>query len=81
MAIDVLIVDETNSRAMTAEKRYGKYASPHEIAGVLQEEFTEAIEALHKNDWTAFRDELMDIAAVCLRGASETTIREEKNQV
>ena len=64
-----------------AEMRYGEYASLHEVMGVLEEEFLEAKQALHKSDWEELRSELIDIAAVCLRAASEKTTREKTNQI
>ena len=46
----------------------GAYASSHEVAGVLDEEVQEFKESLHANDRPAQRDELMDIAVVCIFG-------------
>ena len=70
-------IDEAILRAKIAREKYGKYASLHEVMGVLQEEFFELTDALHRNDAAAFRYELLDIAAVCLRAATEETIRED----
>ena len=74
-------LEKTNARAIIARERYGKYSSPHEIIGVIAEELHEATIEVHANNWPRFREELLDIAAVCIRGASEVTIREEIDQI
>ena len=74
-------INKTLARGLIARKKYGKYASPHEILGILTEEIHEATIELHANNWPRFREELLDIAAVCIRGASEITIREEIDQI
>lgn len=66
--------------ADAARSRYGQFSSPHEIVGVLEEEFMELKLALHANNWDEFRRELIDIAAVCFRG-TESTAREDSNQL
>lgn len=73
-----MIAEDVASRA---KQRYGPYSSPHEVLGVLQEEFKEVVDSAHANDWDAFRAELIDIAAVCLRCASERTKRESSGEV
>jgi hypothetical protein len=81
MAILKEIIYKAHDVADNAERRYGQYASLHEVMGILEEEFLEAKQSLHKSDWAELRCELIDIAAVCLRAASEKTIRENKNQI
>ena len=81
MGIKEGIIDEAIYVADGAESIYGPYASLHEVMGVLEEEFLEAKQALHKSDWEELRSELIDIAAVCLRAASEKTTREKTNQI
>lgn len=74
-------IKKTTGRAIIARERYGKYASPHEILGIISEELYEATVEAHKNNWTSFREELLDIAAVCIRAYGETTIREDIDQI
>jgi NTP pyrophosphatase (non-canonical NTP hydrolase) len=81
MAIVKEIIYKAHDVADNAERRYGQYSSLHEVMGILEEEFLEAKQSLHKSDWDELRRELIDIAAVCLRAASEKTIRENKNQI
>jgi len=66
--------------AENAESKYGEYASPHEVLGVICEEWNELQDAMHKSDYKHARQEAIDIAAVCLRFASETTRRERAGQ-
>jgi NTP pyrophosphatase (non-canonical NTP hydrolase) len=47
------------------KKGYGTYASIHEVLGVVTEEYIEMSEAVHKNDHTALKEELLDIATAC----------------
>lgn len=58
------------AEVITATKRYGGFASPHEVLGVLDEEFTEfKAEVMRKDfDATAARGELAQVAAVAIRG-------------
>jgi NTP pyrophosphatase (non-canonical NTP hydrolase) len=74
-------VDRAIKRGEKARSRYGEYASLHEILGVLEEEFLELKMACHKSDWQEMREEMIDIAAVCLRGAEEITTREKLKQI
>lgn len=74
-------INKTLARGLIARKKYGKFASPHEILGIITEEIHEATIEVHANNWPRFREELLDIAAVCIRGASEVTIREEIDQI
>jgi len=46
----------------------GTYASRHEIAGLIAEEYHELLEALKNNDMEEFKQELLDIAVACLFG-------------
>ena len=64
-----------------AESRYGKYSSPHEVLGVIDEEYEEFKSEIHKNDFKRARQEALDIAAVCLRFYEETTAREDSKQI
>ena len=64
------------NKANTAKQHYGHYSSPHEVLGVIEEELYELKKAIHENDWVQARKESEDIAAVCIRFATETTKRE-----
>lgn len=57
------------------------YASNHECYGVLAEEFSEVLDALHSNDDVRFCEELIDVAVVCLTGFASvhSKKREEEN--
>jgi len=68
-------------KAAKAAAHYGPYSSPHEVLGVLEEEFLELKQAIHANDWKAARAEAGDIAAVCIRFERESTIREDEGQI
>ena len=46
------------------QKGYGTFASTHEIAGVVDEEHREMMDALRKNDVEEFKEELLDIDAI-----------------
>jgi len=50
------------------EHGWGKYAGPHETAGVLLEEWREMEDALQANDNQRFGDELVDIAVGAIFG-------------
>jgi NTP pyrophosphatase (non-canonical NTP hydrolase) len=50
-----------------ADAKYGEPASAHESLGVLQEEFTELIEAIHRNSADEVLRESMDLAAAAIR--------------
>ena len=47
-------------------KGYHSYASIHEIAGVLEEEVREFWEEVKANNQEKIREELLDIATVCM---------------
>lgn len=54
------------------------YASRHETYGLLAEEVHELLDALHKNEGDNFKEELLDIATVCILGvASHETVYEK----
>lgn len=48
------------------EKGLGIFVSPHEILGVITEEYKELIDAVHKND--NVKGELLDIAVAAIFG-------------
>jgi hypothetical protein len=48
----------------------GAYAGPHEILGILEEEFLELKEAIVANDGTQTCAELVDIAVGCIFGVA-----------
>lgn len=73
--------DSADRVAAMAHRRYGEYSSPHEVFGVLSEEMGEVEQAMHNNDWEGMRSECIDLAAVCLRFASEITIRESAKEL
>lgn len=50
------------------KKGYGAYASPHEILGSITEEYLELCYAIKVDDKNNTRDELIDIAVVCIFG-------------
>ena len=75
------LVETVLERGNQARLKYGPYSSLHEVHGVLMEEFHEATVELHRSNWMSYRGELLDIAAVCIRCANETTIREESKQI
>lgn len=52
------------------EKGEGTYASRHEIAGSVDEEWLEMHEALRGNDMEQFKEELIDLAVGCIFGAA-----------
>ncbi len=47
------------------EKGKGTFSSIHEILGVLEEEYSEIKEAVHKNNYKAIELELLDLATTC----------------
>jgi NTP pyrophosphatase (non-canonical NTP hydrolase) len=65
------------SRIAALRRKFGPYASPHEAAGVIHEEFLEFMDAIHRNDWEDARAEAEDIAVTCLKFAQEKTTREK----
>lgn len=73
--IDDLILSEI----VTADRRYGDFASTHEALGVLREEIHELEHAIQANALESVRTEAIQIAAVATRLAyslnAETTRR------
>ena len=54
-------------RILTADARYGNFASAHEALGVASEEWDELRDAIRANDIEAIRSEALDLAAVMVR--------------
>lgn len=52
------------------EKGSGTFASRHEILGLLEEEHFELIQAVRSESLERVKEELYDIAVVCLFGAA-----------
>jgi NTP pyrophosphatase (non-canonical NTP hydrolase) len=52
------------------QKGYGTFASTHEIAGVVDEEYRELKEAVHYNDLNNFKEELLDVAVGAVFGVA-----------
>lgn len=50
------------------KKGTNSLVSPHEIIGVVTEEWYEALMAVHQNDNEELKVELLDIAVACLWG-------------
>lgn len=48
------------------QKGEGIFASRHEILGIITEEYSELIDAVHQRQITDIRDELLDIAVGCI---------------
>lgn len=61
------IIYEIESRAATAQARYGDMASTHEALGVALEEWHELIDAVRMNDLWGVERECKDLAAVLIR--------------
>ena len=59
------------TEASSSLEKYGSYRSPHEAYGVLAEEMSEMLDAIHKNDDESARHEALQIAAVAFRFATE----------
>lgn len=66
MAHDDLIY-EIEERIVTAQARYGDFASTHEALGVASEEWDELRSAIHANALASVEDEALDLAAVLVR--------------
>ncbi len=73
MIIETAEVKEMFDRMEKARDRYGNFTSTHEALGVALEEWTEFVNAVHSNDFTAVRHEALDLAAVLLRLAGNCT--------
>ena len=74
--IDRAIFDRLETRMADAEKRYGPFASTHEAAGVMLEEWDELRAAIHLNALAAVQGECLDLAAVCIRLAQDLERKE-----
>ena len=61
---------KTKLKLRLEEKGYGTFASTHEIAGVIDEEYRELQEAVHYNNREDFKDELLDIAVGAVFGVA-----------
>ena len=61
-------VDEERAAALD---RHGPFSSSHEAYGVLAEEVSELLAAIHANKWGAIQSESVQVAAVALRLACE----------
>jgi phosphoribosyl-ATP pyrophosphohydrolase len=51
-----------------AQKGCGTFASRHEILGVVTEEYSEFVNAVHGKDREEMKSELIDIAVACIFG-------------
>lgn len=51
-----------------AQKGDGAFASLHELRGVIDEEFSELMEALHQKDLAQIEHELKDLAVAAIFG-------------
>jgi hypothetical protein len=76
-AIDLAVADIVEKLSERLhEKGYGSFSSIHEIRGVIDEEYNELREAMHKKDHAAIADELLDIVVgalfgyACIKGGS-----------
>ena len=61
------IFDAIRAEAETAEARYGPFRSTHEGFGVLTEEVTELLAAIHANDARSIEREAIQVSAVAAR--------------
>lgn len=75
-----LLVKLTNEMA-SAESKYGKQNSPHEVVGVLQIELMEMMAEIHARCHGKARGEALQIAAVALRFVANQTQLEEKGVI
>ncbi len=55
-------------RKRIEEKGAGLFVDPHQIYGIVAEEFKETMDALHKNNLDGMKDELVDIAVAAIWG-------------
>lgn len=61
--IDVL---QQRVEALWILRRNEPYSSAQEILGILTEEYSEVLDAIHQNNLSEFQGELLDIAAACI---------------
>jgi len=63
-----------------AGKRYGPIKSRHELLGIMHEEFSEVCDAIHHNkSKDQLVEELIQLAAMCLRGAIEVELKPKEH--
>lgn len=65
------LIAEIEERIVSANERYGDFASTHEALGVALEEWHELIEAIHGNNLKQVEHECLDISAVLIRLARD----------
>lgn len=58
----------TKLNARIQQKGYGSLASTHEIRGMIDEEYNELRDAMHKKDAEAIAEELLDVAVGAIVG-------------
>ncbi|MFA5021294.1 MAG: hypothetical protein WC517_04525 [Patescibacteria group bacterium] len=58
------------------QKGWGRFVSPHEILGIITNEYHELDEAVHKKDALEFRHELIDLAVAALLGIATIDMEE-----
>jgi hypothetical protein len=63
--------DVASQIGQAIEQHPDPYHSPHEALGILAEELYEVLMAIHKRDLVNVREELLQIAAVATRAASQ----------
>jgi NTP pyrophosphatase (non-canonical NTP hydrolase) len=61
------VITDLETRAASAQARYGQFASSHEAIGVALEEWPELIDAIRSNDDAQTEHEAIDLAAVLIR--------------
>lgn len=68
------LAESVTEEAIESDRTYGDFTSSHEGFGVLAEEVTELLEAIHANDEESVRAEALQVAAVALRIAHASQI-------
>lgn len=63
--------DAIYAEAGRSRRRYGPFSSAHEAYGVLAEEMSELLSAIHANKWGSIQIEATQVAAVAARLAWE----------
>ena len=61
------LIEKMKNQWDYADVRYDIFKSTHEGYGVLSEEVSELLEAIHSNDAVAIREEAIQVAAVAMR--------------
>jgi hypothetical protein len=64
------VMQEITQQIDMAETRFGPMSSAHEAYGVLAEEMSELLEAIHLNRAEAVRAEAIQVAAIAIRLAA-----------